>query len=199
MNRIIETVLPGTEECIRKDIQRILQKTIILELEFQRQNLPGETEEEKYEAFLTMLHDQKYREELKKAYPEMLSLLQDRLSANIGFLDEIRERFIKDRLIIIRELFNGTNIPDKIDHIDYLGDSHEGAGRAALLTLTGGEQLIYKPHSLAADIQLKKLIKWISDTMHFAYPWYQIIDLGDHGWCQIVTMEECQSSDEVKN
>lgn len=197
MKGIIETVFPGMEESIRSDIQGILQKTIIIELEFQRPNLPGETEEEKYESFLTMLHDREYWEELVKAYPNIYCLLQERISANICFLDEIRERFTKDRPIIIRELFNGSDISDKIDHIDYLGDSHNGARRVALLTLTGGEQLIYKPYSLAADMQLKKLIHWVSDTIHVSYPWYQVIDRGEYGWNQVVTNEECCSVDEV--
>ena len=80
-----------------------------------------------------------------------------------------------------------------------LGDTHRG-GRSVLIAQFGsGLQVVYKPRSLAVDVQFQGLLAWLNARGdHPPFRMLKVLERGPYGWVEFVTADHCASPAEVR-
>ena len=183
---------------ISEDLDKVFTRTFIFEINYQREKLKGNTEEEKYRSFLRMLQTDSYQSELQEAYPVLSEILSTRYKMIEEFLNEIRTHFETDR----EELMDNCLISESNVGIKNLqctaGDTHNGAKRVILLTLSDGSKLIYKPHSLAVDEAFNDIARWFSRYLGIEIRTVQTLNKESYGWCSYVSADPCVNENQVR-
>ncbi len=81
------------------------------------------------------------------------------------------------------------------------GDTHRGGRAVAVLHLSDGAKLVYKPRSLAVDAHFAELLAWVNahDTQQLVPELRspRLLDRGSHGWMAFVEAAPCATMDEV--
>ncbi|WP_339201931.1 type 2 lanthipeptide synthetase LanM family protein [Paenibacillus sp. FSL P2-0322] len=174
-------------------------KTLILELNVLREqcSLKGDSSEDKYRYFESLLWNVDYLSQLADEYPVLISTMLQVTKRYVEHLKEVMTRFktdISDIISFMPEVgFFGKVIKFRIG----AGDSHNGRS-VTILEFESGNKLVYKPRSLAVDKRYYDFLSWLNQ---FDLPNMQVIrtiDRKEYGWSEFVQFSECKSLEEVE-
>jgi len=178
----------------------LLLRPMILELNISRlqQEFPGETSAQRFQAFIDHYSYSKNALELLKQYPVMARKLVEQVPifkrANTPFL----KRLINDYQELSKKFFAGQEL-GKITAIQLnLSDPHRGGKRVFKVKFANGQQIIYKPKSLAVDQCYQQLLTFINDNNPpLPFRTIQVWDRGAYGWVECVLLEACKNKAEL--
>jgi type 2 lantibiotic biosynthesis protein LanM len=82
----------------------------------------------------------------------------------------------------------------------YRSDPHNGGEAVAILALSGGRLLVYKPRSLEMEEAFASLLEWASD-LGFSAPFrsIQLVAREGYGWMEHVAPTPCETQAEVED
>ncbi len=136
---------------------------------------------------------------LASMYPVLDESLKTKTSNFTEHISKIVSRFQKDRKNIIATF--GLNIKSynlKITDIDTsIGDNHNGEG-TALITLSDGTNLIYKPRNVDVTNSYNAFIDWVNFKLNIDLKTFKILSFDDYGWLEFVKNEEIHSECDLK-
>ena len=174
-------------------------RMLIMEMNFCKMegNLKGDDPESEYRDYLNnWLKNKKYFWELLYAYPALTRLLIDVLNDLVDFYTGILENYSNDKEDICK-VFNIKT--SKITYFNVGGsDSHTHGKSVAIIAFDDGHKLVYKPHSLEAEIRYQEFLQWLGDKTALGMKFYKIIDRKSHGWEEFVTYTSCVCDEELK-
>ena len=153
--RILECLAANTIGTLRM----ITVRPMIALLLEHREELVGETPEERYTDFIRRFVDGRF-EELFPIGSEMRWLIDHRYELILNAFREMIDRLLKDRAQIKACL--GKDILSLDDISMSLGDTHGGGRSVCILTVNQEEKLVYKPHSVYNDLIFDRTIRWFA-------------------------------------
>ena len=178
-----------------------LTGTLLLELHVARlrEQLPGDTPEERFVSFLDRLRAPDVQAALFGEYPllhEQLALVIEQWTT---FSLEFLQRLCSD-WSAIRSTLAPEGDPGPLVALDGgIGDRHRGGRSVLVARFASGFQVVYKPRSLAVDVHLGELIAWLE--RRGADPTLRtplVIDRQGHGWTEYVAAEPCRTEQQVQ-
>lgn len=188
---------------LQSQLQRIAIKCVILHLHEYREldKLSGDTSEERWQYFHSLLASEQVQHELAERYPLLFDLLHKRLEQFHFFIREFLQRFEQDQEQLAEFLsFPPDKLP-KIDSIALHGDPHNHGRSVIGLTLDNKAKVYYKPRSLLLEQVLQQQFAlWQQEIEH--WPHFVLPEqlLGDnYGWQKAVNYQPCKNSAEIKH
>lgn len=80
-----------------------------------------------------------------------------------------------------------------------LGDNHAGGRSVMCLTFRSGQQIIYKPRSLALDQHFQELLSWLNGQgLEPTVQTFQVLERGEYGWLPYLVADDCTSEAQVQ-
>ncbi len=191
----------GYLDAFEAGMRKITMRALIFEMELceECKELAGETDEEKY--FFFTENYLKDPERLKEIYAEYPLLYQDMiryLAYSVRNVCEALERFEEDQTELEELFFQGRSCGGVKEIGGGDSDSHNGGRIVLILTLEGGEKIVYKPRSLAVEERYRSFLLWVCERIHISYWWNPIWDRGAYGWCGWADVRSCDSYEELK-
>jgi lantibiotic modifying enzyme len=170
-----------------KELSRILEKTLQDEPSVQAKNGKDDL----------ILSSNKIVIDLSvNKYPYLNEILT-RKEKNISkHISNIISRFVKDRYKIALH-FNTKVKPSTLKIVDVdlsLGDEHNGES-TAVVTLSDGIKVIYKPRNCSITKSYNSFINWVNNKLQIDLPTFSVLDCGDYGWLEFVTSKEIRSEE----
>jgi type 2 lantibiotic biosynthesis protein LanM len=179
---------------------RMINRTMVLELNVARMqgHLSGETPEERFGNFLERIRVPEHRLALFEEYPVLARQIVTCLNHWVSFSVEFVEHLIKDWQEI-KELFTPDEDPGTITEIKTgAGDSHRQGRSVIVVKFSSGFQIVYKPRSLAVDIQFQNLLTWLNQRGdHPPFRTLKILNRETHGWVEFVKAQDCSSEEGI--
>lgn len=130
-------------------------------------------------------------------YPVLNKILKNIASNYLIHVQNIFSNFSKDFNIIAKTFSTEIN-KNIIKDIDTsLGDGHCGES-TALITLSDGTKLIYKPRDIEVTNAYNSFIKWINHKLDAQLKTVNCVSCGNYGWLEYITYEAVNSSDELQ-
>jgi len=150
-----------------------------------------------FDQFTASLYEPEVCHYFFSRYP-VLQRWMDQLAANWAEQSALLLiRFEADKQALARELL-GTGKAIAIRAVRLgMGDVHRGGRSVALVELTNGDKLIYKPRSLAIDLHFAGLVAWLNTLGGIGLRTPASLDRGDYGWVSFVSEEACANQAEV--
>ena len=179
----------------------ISHKTLILEINSLRLmgKLKGNNPEERYKSYSRILQeDNIYKKELFEEYPVLFRLISTKIINFKNFLLEIFTNFKKDKHILEKDL--NIDPKTKIKHLHLgSGDSHQNGKTVTILEFENGQKVVYKPRSLAIDVEFQKFLRWVNlkNTTDIKLKTINVIDNLNYGWAEYVFYEDCKSESDI--
>ncbi|MEC3875861.1 type 2 lanthipeptide synthetase LanM [Chryseobacterium salviniae] len=124
---------------------------------------------------------------------KMLTVMAENYALHVA---NIFSNFHKD-IDLISETFSIANDAAIIDIDTSLGDGHGGES-TALITLSGGFKLIYKPRSLDTSVSYNLFIDWVNAKLDVKLKTLKCINLKKYGWLEFVPYVPVDSDEELK-
>lgn len=179
---------------------RIINRTMVLELNVARMqaNLSGETPEDRFGSFLERIQMPEHRLALFEEYPvlarQIVTCINHWVAVNVEFVEHLTKDWQE-----LKELFSPNEDPGAITEIKGgAGDSHRQGRSVIVVKFSSGFQIVYKPHSLAVDIQFQKLLTWLNERGdHPPFRTLKILNRETYGWVEFVKAQECSSEDGI--
>jgi type 2 lantibiotic biosynthesis protein LanM len=174
-------------------------RVLVLDLNVARLEgvLAGNTAEERFASYVSRLCDPVVAGQLLAEYPVLTEQIASRLERWAMFSLEFLRHACND-WDTLRPWF-GNPSPGAIVKVrGGAGDTHRGGRSVMIAGLAGGERLVYKPRSLAADGHFQQLLGWLNE--HGAQPNFRllkVLDRGDHGWSEFVPAAPCSTDAEL--
>jgi len=180
---------------------RIVYRPLILELHEKRARnaLQGESSAERFDDFTNALLDREYQEFFWHRYPaarrEAVAALR-RWAENVVALCTA---FHRDRDAISRLFPDGSTCrPCELSMV--AGDSHAGGQTVSVVTLEGGEKLVYKPRSGASERVFAAVVDRANELgfVPSLLP-TRVSDHGTHSWVRATAPRPCEDEGEVRS
>jgi type 2 lantibiotic biosynthesis protein LanM len=128
-------------------------------------------------------------------YPVLDKILKIKTNNFSNHIHNIINRFQED-IENIKTTFNFNNIT--IVDIDVsLGDGHNGEG-TALVYLSDGTKLIYKPRNIGITNSYNSFIKWVNFKLKTDLKTFKVLDCKDYGWIEFVNHEEISCEEDLQ-
>ncbi|GAB3640256.1 type 2 lanthipeptide synthetase LanM [Spirosoma arcticum] len=128
-------------------------------------------------------------------YPVLDKILKLKVDNFSNHICNIINRFQED-IGDIKTKFNLDDI--KIIDIDVsLGDGHNGEG-TALVYLSDGTKLIYKPRNIRITNSYNSFIEWVNFKLKTDLKTFKVIDCENYGWIEFVNYEEVNSEEDLQ-
>lgn len=179
---------------------RMINRTMVLELNVARMqgNLKGETPEDRFGSFLERIQVPEHRLALFEEYPVLARQIVTSVNHWVNFSVEFVAHLIEDWQEI-KELFTPYDDPGTITEIKGgAGDSHRQGRSVIVVKFSSGFQVVYKPRSLAVDIQFQNLLTWLNERGdHPPFRTLNILNRKTHGWVEFVKAQDCSSEEEI--
>lgn len=179
---------------------RIINRTMVLELNVARMqgNLTGDTPEDRFGSFLERIQAPEHRLALFEEYPVLARQIVTCINHWVTFNVEFIEHLTKDWQEI-KELFSPDDDPGSITEIKSgAGDSHRQGRSVIVVKFSSGFQIVYKPRSLAVDVQFQNLLTWLNERGdHPPFRTLKILNRETHGWVEFVKAQECSSEEGI--
>lgn len=176
----------------------VLQRTLVLEVNIakMRGDLNGATEEERFSDFIRTLTSIERQLALFEQYPVLARRVQMILDHAQEFLKELIERFDLDFSEILALSKSADDV--QITDISTSGDTHARGRAVALISLSNGKKVVYKPHSLSIDNAIGQFIHWLASTSELPeLRCAKVIDKKDYGWTEFIEFASCKDLNEV--
>lgn len=128
-------------------------------------------------------------------YPVLDKILKLKVNNFLNHIHHIINRFQKD-VETIKFTFNLDDV--KIIDIDVsLGDGHNGEG-TALVYLSDGTKLIYKPRNIEITNSYNSFIDWVNFKLKIDLKTFKVLDCRNYGWIEFVNYEEVNLEDDLQ-
>lgn len=135
---------------------------------------------------------------LVNKYPVLDRTLKTIVNNYLLHIQKILSRFSKDFNLIINRLSVKASKNSVIEDIDTrLGDGHNGES-TALVTLTNGTKLIYKPRNIDTSKSYNLFIDWVNKKLNTNLKTITCIGFKNYGWLEFVPYETINSPDELE-
>ena len=179
----------------------LISKSITLELQIEklRENLKGDTPEERFESFIiNRARDLGYLHRFYEEYPLLKRACIDRTEFFISNMTNLFRRLNESWLDLQQKFeLKGAKL---IDIEIGLGDTHQKGQTVAKLNYSNENSIMYKPKSLDIVEKYNELILWINQhNSEISLPTYTVLNYGEYGFEQCITQQSCQSEKEVKS
>ncbi|WP_437746998.1 type 2 lanthipeptide synthetase LanM family protein [Sorangium sp. So ce1504] len=172
-------------------------RTLVLELHIaaMRDKLPQATSEERFAHFATAYWEAPgARATLLSKVPVLARLLSTDLSRWVETNLELLARLAEDEALIRGAFISGERIGDVAALEIGAGDLHRRGRSVARIAFTSGLSLVYKPRSLAIDVQFQRLLGWLNDNgLSAPHRTLTVLDRGSHGWVELVEEMGCET------
>lgn len=197
----VAAIEPHLRAHLFMQLLRMINRTMVLELNVARLqgNLSGETPEDRFVSFLDRIRKPEHRLALLEEYPvlarQAITCINHWVSFNVEFIEHLIEDWPQ-----IREMFTPDDDPGSLTEIKSgAGDSHR-QGRAVIVAkFSSGFQLVYKPRSLAVDIQFQNLLTWLNERGdHPPFRTLKILNRGSYGWVEFAKAQDCSSEEGIE-
>ncbi|NOR64255.1 MAG: type 2 lantipeptide synthetase LanM [Rhodobacteraceae bacterium] len=159
--------------------------------------LPQKETAESYAAWLIMLKTPEYRARILGEFPVMARQL-DRMSEQwIAASISLARRLHQDWALLARSL--GFDKSSQVSVIrSNEGDTHKDGLSVALIKLSCGTKLVYKPRSVAVELQIQGLFAAANALGETDFKAWKVLPQAGYGWIEFLTPAPCKSHDEVK-
>ena len=176
---------------------KLAVRTLIRELHIYKEKglLKGETKEARFSYFEMLCEKQEFRDVFFQKYSQLEQILDDYVTCLTRNLIKMISDTIDDRTRLEEVL--GVKI-DSINDISIgKGDTHNG-GKTVAIIYFDTCKLVYKPHTLKADIIFAEMVKWINKDADLRYPLKTVntISMDDRGWQECIEHLPCESERE---
>lgn len=181
-------------------LHAMLMRAVVLELNVARVQgeLQGETPEARFEAFVRRLAEPERALAFLAEYPVLARSLVRTLDKWERASAEFLAHLARDAQAL-RETFGHVLGADaRFTRVDGgAGDVHRD-GRSVLIVRFGDARLVYKPRSLAVDVHVQALLRWLDERAEIpSLRTLTVLDRGDHGWVEFVEAAPCTSLPQV--
>ncbi|MEB2300806.1 type 2 lantipeptide synthetase LanM family protein [Lysinibacillus xylanilyticus] len=187
-------------DAIATELVGLISKTVTLELQIEklRENLEGETPEERFESFIIKRsRDLEHLYEFYEEYPVLTRTCLERTELFINNISTLFKR-LNESWMDLNQKFNlmGAKLLDiKIG----LGDTHQKGQTVAKLEYSNEKSIMYKPKSLDIVEKYNELIRWINKhNITISLPTYKVLDREEYGFEECIIQKECNSEEEVR-
>jgi type 2 lantibiotic biosynthesis protein LanM len=160
--------------------------------------LPGETPEERYDFFASMLRDPSFCVQVLNQYPvlweQLVALCRNWKNANLELVARLRA----DWELIQKTFFHESPAGKVVDLEISAGDVHWRGRSTSIVRFADGSRLVYKPRPLAVDVHFRTFAEWINhklDKPQVLVP--QTVHRGDYGWSAFITHEPVADAGEL--
>lgn len=196
-----EKVVQDALESLKKDLMGICSRTLILTIHNLKENgnLPGKDEHEQYENFDISLENIDLVKRIMDKYPVLNEKVTKRIETKIALIEDCLENLDNS----IKKIESSFSI--KIENLDGIvfgtgGDTHNNGKNVLILNINNSLKLVYKPHDLEADEQLKVFYDWINASGKTKYDLTlcRTISCKDFGWQEYVDHTPCKTKEEVE-
>lgn len=174
--------------------------TLTLELNVARvrDELKGDTPEERFQSFAASLKEGGRRQALNEEYPVLARIVQRLCCQWREVCAEVLDRFLHDS----QDGCGAPLLPVASALVDVkfdAGDRHCDGRSVCILHFESGRKLVYKPRSLSMDEKWNRLLDWVNRHCDIP-PLYLpvIVDRGTHGWAEFLESQSCESEEEAK-
>jgi type 2 lantibiotic biosynthesis protein LanM len=198
---------PGVETALVRDLRRALAfvatRTLVLELNVARTlgRLEGDTSEERLAHFLTAhLGDPDIWAAILDQYPVLARLMTATVERWLDATIEMLRRLVEDQSMIEHYLSKGTELGPLTAIRSASSDPHRGGRTVAILTFASGQKVVYKPKSLAVDVEFQHLIDWLNTIgLGFEHRMLKVLDRGAYGWVECAERAPCDTVEAVRS
>lgn len=135
---------------------------------------------------------------LPTEYPVLDEMIKTKVVNFSNHITKIVDRFKNDIENIIDVFHLNTNYKNlKITDIDIsLGDGHNGEG-TALISLSDGTKLVYKPRNIEITNSYNSFIDWINSNLGINLKTFKIFNRAKYGWLEYVEHEALDSEEQL--
>ncbi|MCL2559744.1 MAG: type 2 lanthipeptide synthetase LanM family protein [Turicibacter sp.] len=162
---LIDTVYVDLEHALLVKLMGIAQKTLMLELNFARENnfLLGDTGEDRFHYFCQQGLDAQMLAKFYIKYPVLARLLIETTMNALNNAAVLFERFEKHKCEIYQLLGIEQAVGLVSAKID-MGDSHEKGNAVVKLGFSNGKVLLYKPRDIRIVNEYNHIIDWFNQA-----------------------------------
>lgn len=132
---------------------------------------------------------------LAKDYTVLDKILKTKTNNFLNHIHKIISRFQED----IKNIKYNFNLNDvEIIDIDVsLGDGHNGEG-TALVYLSDGTKLIYKPRNIGITNSYNSFINWVNCKLKTDLETFKVLDCKNYGWIEFINYEEVSLQEDLQ-
>lgn len=172
----------------------VLRRPMVLELNISRmqQDFTGETSEQRYRQFIEHYSQSENALKILMQYPVAARKIVEQTAIFWPACMRFLQRLINDYDSITSLFFDGADT-GKVNGLKVnLSDPHRGGKRVFKISFEKGQQLIYKPKSLAVDLCYQRLLDSINQTKELLpLKTTAVLDKGEYGWVEFVQIKPC--------
>lgn len=142
----------------------------------------------------------KIKTSLATSYPILNDKLKTKTENFSNYIFKIISCFQKDKKEII-ETFNLKNNTRNLKVLDIdlsLGDGHNGES-TAVVKLSDGTKLIFKPRNIEITTAYNSFIEWIKLNLEINLKTFKILDKETYGWLEFVDSKEVTYQEDLQN
>ncbi|KQM32213.1 type 2 lanthipeptide synthetase LanM [Chryseobacterium sp. Leaf201] len=182
------------DKYVSPSLKNNLQNTLLEELSaFAEVTLQSELEQ-----FVSYNNDSTFEQfiievnsSLSKNYPVLDEKLKTQVLNFSNHIFNIVDRFNKDIQEVIKIFNLNISIRDLniINIKASLGDGHNGEG-TALIYLSNGTKLIYKPRNVEITNSYNAFIDWINSNLYLDLKTFKVLNRQDYGWLEFIEDEK---------
>jgi len=184
-----------------EELREVLLKTLVLEMNVARvsDELPGGTPEERFSSFVASLKSPERSLALLREYPVLARQVVVHLDKQLRYALEFLEHLSQDWDAILQLLQPEADPGYLMGLSGQAGDKHRDGRSVLIAKFQSGWQVVYKPRSMAIDVDFQKLLRWLGDRCSVpSFRTLRILDRGQYGWVEFVQAEEASSVDEIE-
>lgn len=171
-----------------QELSLIAEVTLQEELDFFKNNEQGN-----YHDFVV-----KTRLILANKYPVLDAILKRIATNYLNHIQNIFSNFSKDLRVITETFAVQADKNCTIKDVDTsLGDGHSGES-TALVTLSDGTKLIYKPRNIDTANSYNLFIEWINHKLNSDLKTIKCVGSENYGWLEFVNYEAVTTSEELQ-
>lgn len=180
-------IAKGADASLTRVLQTKLSPLLLLELNAARVNgrLTGESSQARWDEFVSHVSTFEFWRSVSKHYPTLLPRVESIVRNRCDAIAEFAGRLAADRRRLDR--FAGTPLGALRRLTLTAGDSHRG-GRSVMLLHFAGRSLVYKPRSVAIDMELRRFTLAVTEARgvrsQISVP--RVLDCGDYGWAEFI-------------
>ena len=134
-----------------------------------------------------------------KKYPCLPSLLKLFIAHTNNYINEILKSYSLDKKHLSYLFNNGENLGDIVTVNLGLGDVHQQGKTTAILHLSNGKKIVYKPRSGGLDIAFNSVLKVVNGNVNAIHlKETKIYDRKQYHWAEYIEYLPCKSLNELK-
>jgi type 2 lantibiotic biosynthesis protein LanM len=189
-----DLVVDGFYRWLRPQIERMLTRTLVLELNLARADgrLPGDTPQARFASFIEQLGDPATRRRVFATYPVLARQVATSVRSWEDAATAFAERLRLDAPAIEATFAGEGGLGALVSVTPGLGDRHRGWNTVVGVRWSSGTTVVYKPRPLAIDVAFQQLLAWVDERgVTAAFRTIRCLDRGGYGWAEGVEARRC--------